>query len=83
MTNQSTLSQLVLSDSGLLLTINKSKQQGILYEMGHCLGGRREFGCCLERFILDRPWSHGKLADPDPEGCDPGSEAVIPDPNLF
>ena len=24
-----------------------------------------------------------KHANPDPEGCDPGSEAVIPDPTLF
>ena len=27
--------------------------------------------------------AHGKHADPDPEGFDPGSEAVIPDPTLF
>ena len=80
MTNQSTLSQPVLSDSGLRLTINKSKQQGILYEMGHCLGARREL-LLLSRTI--DPWSYGKLADPNPEGCDPGSEAVIPDPTRF
>ena len=45
-----------------------------------CLGARREL------LLLTRtpdPWAHGKHTDPDPESCDPGSEAVIPDPTLF
>ena len=33
--------------------------------------------------VLPDPWAHGKHADPDPKGFDPGSEAVIPDPTLF
>ena len=93
MTNQSTLSQLVLSDPSLILvsgelSINKCKYQGILYKMGHkfsksfktpCLGVHR-------KLLFSRtpdPWAHGKHADPDPEVCDPGSGAVIPDPTLF
>ena len=35
------------------------------------------------KILTPDPWAHGKHADPDPEGFDPGSEAVIPDPTLF